>query len=77
MAKDYKIEITEVRLYSHSDYKGMYIDWTSSIGWGETSFLFEPDGEIFVDSEHICSNDDKEFLYQLMKALVDKCEVEG
>ncbi|MBQ6482720.1 MAG: hypothetical protein IJI45_16550 [Anaerolineaceae bacterium] len=77
MVKDYKIEITEVRPYSHSGYNGMYIDWTSAIGWGETSFFFEPDGSIEVDTENVCSNDEKEFLYQLMKAFVDKCEVTG
>ena len=74
---DYKIEITGVDAYEFTNENGLIVNWQSVIGWGTTTFSFELDGSIKVDTEHMCTNDNKKFLYQLMKALVDKCEVAG
>lgn len=77
MEKDYQIEITGVDAYEFTNENGLVVNWSSNIGWGQTNFSFELDGTIKVATEHMCTNDDKDFLYQLMKALVDKCEVVG
>lgn len=79
MEKDYKITIDEVEAFDIEDGEVMKLNirWDSNIGWGETDFKFTTDGTFTVYTEHMCTNDDKEFLYQLMKALVDKCEVVG
>lgn len=74
---DYKIEITGVDAYEFTNENGLIVNWQSVIGWGQAEFTFERDGKILVDTEKMCNNDDKEFLHQLMKAFVDKCEVIG
>lgn len=74
---DYKIEITGVDAYEFTNENGLIVNWQSVIGWGTTNFSFEMDGSIKVETEHMCKGEDKEFLHQLMKALVDKCEVIG
>ena len=74
---DYDIDVTSVEAYELSDIDMLIINYNSAIGWGQAVFTFERDGKILVETEKMCNNDNKEFLYQLMKALVDKCEVIG
>ncbi len=75
--KNYDIDVTSVEAYELSDIDMLIVNYNSAIGWGQSVFTFEMDGKILVETEKMCNNDNKEFLYQLMKAFVDKCEVIG
>lgn len=75
--KDINLSIDGVYFAGHS----IYIDWVSDIGWGSYEIeVTQNDDEGFkveADSEHMDSNDDKAFVAELMRLLVEKMEILG
>ena len=72
------LEITEINPYSNPSFDGVSIYWTANIGFGECQF-YKANGEDkwLVDTEHMCSNEDKTFLKMLLDKLAGMVEVTG
>ena len=68
---NYNIELLDINCSNFS----LTLDWKSSIGTGRTTFVFGYDLDIEIDdeTERICAGDNREFLRQLMQALIAKC----
>lgn len=55
---------------------GFIIQWCSDIGFGEyTVFQLNGSNEWQADSEHMDSNEDKDFIKELMKMFVEKLNI--
>ena len=67
------IEITKINM-GHG-YVGIYWD-IKGFGFGMTEFFFR-NGKLAVDTETLCSKDDKEFIEKLMTRFIQKAEVVG
>lgn len=53
------------------------IDWNDKrYGFGRFEILIDKDGQPHLYTESMCSNEDKEFAYELMKSLIDAAEVD-
>lgn len=66
--KNIDLQISDVTFFTRDGiYEGVYIDWTSTIGFGEyLVYRNKRTGEWFADSECMDSNEDKEFLKELL-----------
>ena len=52
------------------------IDWACNLGWGRYELFFEEDGtKIIATSEHMDSNDNKDFLRALLEKICDMAEI--
>lgn len=52
------------------------IDWDCNLGWGRYELFFEEDGtKIIATSEHMDSNDNKDFLRALLEKVCDMAEI--
>lgn len=54
---------------------GFVIEWDSDIGFGQYIIYITPNGFI-ADSEHMDSNEDKDFIKELMRLFVEELKVE-
>lgn len=52
------------------------IDWTGNKGWGQFMFVLDENGVPHLRTECMCSRDNKQFAYDLMKHLIDTAIVE-
>lgn len=70
-----KINDFEIVVSSNGDVR-IYIHWSSNIGFGEYTLLYDKEQNAwFADSESMDSNDDKAFLTELMSMFIEKVEV--
>ena len=52
------------------------IDWACNLGWGRYELFFKEDGtKIIATSEHMDSNDNKDFLHALLEKICDMAEI--
>ena len=52
------------------------IDWACNLGWGRYELFFKEDGtKIIATSEHMDSNDNKDFLRALLEKICDMVEI--
>ena len=52
------------------------IDWACNLGWGRYELFFKEDGtKIIATSEHMDSNDNKDFLRALLEKVCDMAEI--
>ena len=52
------------------------IDWDCNLGWGRYELFFKEDGtKIIATSEHMDSNDNKDFLRALLEKICDMVEI--
>ena len=52
------------------------IDWDCNLGWGRYELFFEEDGtKIIATSEHMDTNDNKDFLRALLEKVCDMAEI--
>ena len=52
------------------------IDWACNLGWGRYELFFKEDGtKIIATSEHMDSNDNKDFLRALLEKICDMAEI--
>ena len=70
------LEIVEFYPFYHSDENnGFVIEWESDIGFGQYTIYKTSEG-FAADSEHMDSNEDKDFIRELMKLFVEKLTIE-
>lgn len=52
------------------------IDWACNLGWGRYELFFKENGtKIIAISEHMDSNDNKDFLRALLEKICDMAEI--
>ena len=52
------------------------IDWACNLGWGRYELFFKENGtKIIATSEHMDSNDNKDFLRALLEKICDMVEI--
>jgi hypothetical protein len=82
MARRYEVDeinlgITDVVPFSNERHSGFIIEWSSDIGFGEYTIYKPADSdEWYGDSEYMDSNEDKDFIRELMKLFINKLIVE-
>lgn len=54
---------------------GFVIEWDSDIGFGQYIIYITPNGFV-ADSEHMDSNEDKDFIKELMRLFIEDLKVE-
>lgn len=70
------LKIEEVIPFCNTETSGVYFGWTSNIGYGEYVIRREHGSDKWVaKSEHMDSNDDKDFLKKLLEKFVEEVEV--
>ena len=75
--KEIDLKIKGVYPYENKKYTGFTICWTSSIGFGEYDiYRSANDNKWYADSEHMDSNDDKEFITELMRLFIEELHIE-
>lgn len=78
--KEIHLSVDDIKGFDNDSYSGFKIYWSSDIGFGEYTIWTEmEDGELklYGDSEHMDSNDDKEFVTELMRLVVNKLIISG
>lgn len=62
--------------YPDGEIQVMGIDWACNIGFGRYELFFEEDGtKIVATSEHMDTNDNKDFLRALLEKVCDMAEI--
>lgn len=70
------LEIIGIHPFYHSDENnGFVIEWDSDIGFGQYIIYKTHDGFV-ADSEHMDSNEDKDFIKELMRLFIEDLKVE-
>lgn len=70
--KDINLQIDDLIPFVNDNHTGFIIEWSSDIGFGEyTIYKSENDDYWYGDSECMDSNDDKEFIMELMKLFIE------
>lgn len=76
--KKYSIDIDDIDFFNNDKHSGVIISWSGNIGWGEYAIYRDKDDQelkLYGDSECMDYQDDKSFLQNLMKLLMDKIEI--
>ena len=62
--------------YSDKEIEVLGIDWACNLGWGRYELFFKENGtKIIATSEHMDSNDNKDFLRALLEKVCDMAEI--
>lgn len=61
------LEISYFRFYED----GFCVGWTCNIGWGRMDFIMDEKGKFRLDTETMCSNEDKEFAEMVLEKAKD------
>lgn len=70
------LKIIEIRpFYLPDGNNGFVIEWDSDIGFGQYIIYTTPRGFV-ADSEHMDSNEDKDFIKELMRLFIEDLKVE-
>lgn len=70
------LDAYEIKPFVNDRFTGLVITWDSDIGFGEYTIYKEVGSdEWYADSEHMDSNEDKDFLKELMKLFIEKIVV--
>lgn len=71
------LQIDDLVTFVNEEYIGFIIEWSSDIGFGQYTVYRTCDSEEWkAESEHMDSNEDKEFIKELMKLFIAKLNVE-
>lgn len=69
------LEIIDFHPFHHSDdNEGFVIEWESDIGFGQYTIYRTSEG-FAADSEHMDSNEDKDFIRELMRLFVEQLKI--
>lgn len=73
----FELDSIDVTPFSNEKYEGIEIKWDSNQGFG-TYFIYRAKGSSnwIANSEHMDSNENKNFLLKLLQKFVDEVEVE-
>lgn len=70
------LKITNVAPFANEEFMGFTIQWVSDIGWGEYIIYKSEGSDIWkADSEMMDSNEDKDFIKELMKLFIEKLQI--
>ena len=58
-------------------YGGIGIDWSGPIGFGQLTLYWGNDNKLHADTECLSSNDNKDFIKEILKLLPIFIEVDG
>lgn len=61
--------------YHTDDNNGFVIEWESDIGFGQYTVYKTPEGFV-ADSEHMDSNEDKDFIKELMRLFIENLKID-
>lgn len=81
MSRRYKVNEIHLQIdnlipFNNERCVGFIIQWYSDIGFGEyTIYRLNGSAEWKADSEHMDSNEDKSFIKELMKLLIEKLNI--
>ena len=78
--RDIHLQIDDIGGFNNDEHTGIIISWSSDIGFGEyTIWKDTKDNEfkLYSDSECMDRDDDKEFISELMRLLVNKLMITG
>lgn len=76
MEKEFKFVYAEPNAFNNGEYQGFCVEWgCENIGFGEVTFLFDKDGKVSIESEHMCNDQDKTFVHELMEYLINNATV--
>ena len=64
-----------IPFYHSNENNGFVIEWDSDIGFGQYIIYKNQDGFI-ADSEHMDSNEDKDFIKELMRLFIEDLKIE-
>ena len=53
-------------------YGGIVVEWSGTIGWGEYSLYWGKDKKLHADTEHMDSDENREFTREILSQLVDR-----
>ena len=73
--KEINLQIDSIEPFVNTRHSGFVICWSSAIGFGEYTVYTETnseDGKWYGDSEYMDSNEDKEFITELMRLFVEQ-----
>lgn len=71
------LDAYEIESFVNEKYTGFVIKWDSDIGFGEyTIYKAVGSDKWCADSEHMDSNEDKDFLKELLKQFIEKLNIE-
>jgi hypothetical protein len=74
------LEIDEVYWFKHKKREGVIFSWSANIGFGELKIYKateDKDNKWQVDSECMCSNEDKEFIRMVLNKWVDEMVIDN
>ena len=70
------LDAYEIKPFVNEKFTGLVIRWDSDIGFGEYTIYKEVGSdEWYADSEHMDSNEDKDFIKELMRLFIEKINV--
>lgn len=70
------LDAYKFRPFINEKYTGVTISWTSDIGFGEyTIYKAVGSNKWCAESEHMDSNEDKDFIKELMKSFIEKLDI--
>lgn len=56
---------------------GIGIKWSGPIGWGEFALYWGEDNKLHADTEHLASNQNKNFIKKILNLLIDEIIVDN
>ena len=66
------VTLDSIDFFNNHGVQGMVLSWSGNIGFGEYTLWKTADGEYMCDSEYMESEDDRWFLKNLLKQLLEK-----
>lgn len=72
--KNIRLQIDDFEPFINENHTGFIISWSSDIGFGEYT-IYKENNKWYGDSECMDSNDDKEFVIQLMDIFIKELEI--
>lgn len=76
--KEIDLKIENIYPYSNAKWEGFDIYWTSKIGFGTYNIYRSRDSnKWFADSEYMDSDNNKEFITELMRLFIETLKIEA
>lgn len=72
------LQIDKVDCFKSEKTSGLVISWSANIGFGELTLYKQNDEDKWkADTECLCTDKDKDFIYMVLNKWIDDMEVEG
>lgn len=71
------LSVDNVHCFKNDEVDGIVFSWSANIGWGDlTLYKYRNNDEKWkADTECMCSNEDKDFIRQILNKWVDEMEI--